>query len=308
MLSPGESSEILVQAVLEQSRRLGLVPVYRVGTVFADTSVNGRAMVTLDNDTVPTPCFNYAGAMGAGQRALVMFIKPHGAYVIGRVAIDVLPNRQIFTDTVTPGTWTKPLGMIYADVEVQAGGGGGGGANITIASQWSFGDGGGGGEYCRARLLSSQMADTVTVTVGAGGTVSAGGVGNTGGTSSFGALVTAIGGGGGSTRPATTTLNYSSNTQTRVGGTGGVGGDVSVAGSPGSYGLAIGSPATAIRAGDGGSAFLGGGTVESLGTDGKTGDNYGGGGSGAANAASQGTARSGGAGGPGIVIVTSYFS
>lgn len=311
MLTQADAANVTIVALLDNARRLGLLPVYRTGTVFADATAPGRAMVTLDNDIAPTPCFNYAGLMGAGQRALVLFVEPHGAYVIGAFSAAAQPDVQtIDTTGVDPltNTWTKPTGMVYATVEVQAGGGGGGGAAITAAGQWAFGDGGGGGEYAKGTFLASQLGATELATVGTGGTAVAATAGGTGGTSSFGALMTAIGGGGGAIRGAGNTLNFSSNTQARIGGTGGIGGDLHIPGSPGSYGFAINSNATGVRAGDGGSSFLAGGQIENLNAAGHPGQLYGGGGGGVANSTAQGTARAGGIGGQGIVIVTSYFA
>jgi hypothetical protein len=311
-MTSSEEISIGVEELLAQAKRLGLVPSYRIGTVLA-TSSRANVMVTLDNDTVPSRCYNFAGPLFTGQRVLTMSVKPHGVYVISRgSAGSPVPLVQTFIQ-VTGGVWTPPAGLTYATVEVQAAGGGGAGAAITAAAQWSFGDGGGGGEYARGNFSAAELGTAdIAVVVGSGG---AGGVGaaggSTGGTSSFaapGGTMTAIGGGGGSSRTASGTLNFSADTQTRVGGTGGTGGTMRIAGNPGGMGIAITTPPTGVRAGDGGSSFLGGATLESLNANGKTGASYGGGGSGAANSASQVAARNGGTGAQGIVVVTSYFN
>jgi hypothetical protein len=98
-------------------------------------------------------------------------------------------------------TWTKPSGLKYITVEVQAGGGGGGGA--TTSSDFS-GSGGGAGGYSRKLIVTASLGATEAITVGAGGisgnTGSSPTAGTAGGPSSFGAHATANGGAGGLTR------------------------------------------------------------------------------------------------------------
>lgn len=306
MLTGSDQASVTIGALLDNARRLGLLPVYRTGSVFADATADGRAMVTLDNDTQPVPAFNYGGTLATAQRVITISIPPHGLYIVGAVNVSGLPLVQQFTVTGT-ARFTKPAGLIYALIEVQAAGGAGGGANATGISQWSFGDGGGGGEYARGIFLPNQISDSgETVTVGQGGIAGSGG-GASGTNSSFGSLITCVAGGGGSVRTATGTLNYSANTQTRSGGGGGTGGTFRVAGSPGGMGIGITSTAQGVRGGDGGQSFMAGGRVENLNGAGNVGRSYGGGGSGAANSASQ-AAVNGGSGADGIVIVTSYFA
>ena len=97
------------------------------------------------------------------------------------------------------GTWTKPTD-ISADyiVTVEAwGAGGGGGCDRGNTS--STGGGGGGGGYTILRFRLGDLPATVAVGVGAGGSGGgAGGSGGAGSNSTFGALVTAYGGAGGS--------------------------------------------------------------------------------------------------------------
>lgn len=306
MLTGSDQASVTVGALLDNAKRLGLLPAYKTGTIFADATTDGRAMVTLDNDTAPVPAFNYAGPLASGHRVITIAIPPHGLYIIGAIAPSALPVVETFAVTGT-ATYTKPSGLIYVDVEVQAGGGAGGGATATGVGQWSTSDGGGGGEYARGIFLAGSLGATETVTIGQGGIAASGASGTAGGGSSFGSLITTIAGGGGTTRAATNTANFTSNTQTRSGGAGGTGGTYRVAGSPGGMGIGIGSATTGVRAGDGGQSFLAGGRVESLNIVGGAGRLYGGGGAGAATSASQ-SAVAGGAGGDGIVIVTSYFA
>lgn len=206
------------------------------------------------------------------------------------------------------GTWTKPTGATWVCIEIQGAGGPGGGASATGASQWSVGDGGGGGEYARVWVPASSLTDTVAVTVGVGGTGVTTGAGLAGGTTSFGAYLTAIGGGPGSQRAASGTLNFSSASLQRIGGTGGGGtltADLRIPGSAGGSGIALGfTGATTVRGGDGGASFWGAAQPAPDGhQNGVNGMAYGGGGTGAGNSASQ-SARTSGNGANGRVVIT----
>lgn len=213
-----------------------------------------------------------------------------------------VPKVDVFTAS---GTWTKPAGAHKIMVELVGGGGAGGGSTATSTGQYGFGDGGGGGEYARGWLDPGSVTGTVAVTVGAGGTGTSA-AGNTGGTSSFGAYMTAIGGGGGSTRPNNASApQWSQNRGVRTGGSGGTGGSnaVRVFGGCGGAGFSI--SVTAFTGGDGGASALGGGTPYNA-PGGDAGRIYGGGGTGAGIGAST-AARNGGAGAAGLVVVTTYF-
>lgn len=101
-------------------------------------------------------------------------------------------NAQFFTAN---GTWVKPSGL-NGDEQILVmawGGGAGGGANNTTAR------GGGGGACVMGQFVSSQLSDTVSVTVGlgsAGRTTGAAAytVGSAGGNTTFGTYLTAYGG------------------------------------------------------------------------------------------------------------------
>jgi hypothetical protein len=104
------------------------------------------------------------------------------------------PRAEVFT---TSGTFTVPAGVTACKVTVVGGGGGGGNAynNSTVAP------GGSGGGTAIKWITGLTAGDTVSVTIGAGGT---GGTaypstspGTTGGTSSFGTYCSATGGAGG---------------------------------------------------------------------------------------------------------------
>lgn len=110
-------------------------------------------------------------------------------------------NVQEFTSS---GTWTKPSGAAFVLVEIWgAGGGGSSGRRGANPSDKNGGCGGGGGSYNYRLFKASDLASTVAVTIGAGGTGGAavtvndtnGNNGTNGGTSSFGTIMYAYGGG-----------------------------------------------------------------------------------------------------------------
>ncbi len=207
-----------------------------------------------------------------------------------------LPVVRTYLNAGSPAVWSKPAGLKYVVVEVQAAGGGSGGT--TSAGQSTAGGGGGG--YSRKLIAVATLGATETVTTGAGGTAGAatGGTGGTGGSSSFGAHATATGGGGG--------------TEAATGGDGGIGssGDTNIKGQAGADPST--APGTKIAGGLGGSAVLGGGGSPAIGAaastngSGNTGGVYGGGGGGSYSGSGSDTA--GAVGGAGIVIVTEYYS
>ena len=103
---------------------------------------------------------------------------------------------QTFTGS---GTWNKPASGTLALIRCWGGGasGGKGGSNSPAG-------GGGGGGFREILVELSTLPDPVTVTIGAGGTgqTTADTVGNPGGTTTFGAVLSAFGGGAGGTNNA----------------------------------------------------------------------------------------------------------
>ncbi len=183
----------------------------------------------------------------------------------------ITPIVRTYLNAGSPATWTKPDGLQYVTVEVQAGGASGGnGTNNT-----NSGGGGGAGGYSRKTIANATLGTTETVTTGAAG-----------GVSSFGAHATATAGSAGSgTTP----------------GAGGIGssGDINLGGGGGSGGT---TTAGSGGGGSGGTSQLGGGG-QGGGGNGGVGLVYGGGGGG--GGATGGS--TGGAGAAGIVIVTEYY-
>lgn len=196
------------------------------------------------------------------------------------------PIVRTYLNAGSPATWTKPSGLKYVIVEVQAGGGGSNGT--TTADEVT--SGGASGGYCKKLIAAASLGATETVTIGAGGAAGAGGggAGGTGGTSSFGSHCSAVGGGGGGTA---------------------TGGDININGFNGGAGDNSGT--TRITGAGANSLFGIGGysklrantTGNTTGTDGQ---GYGSG-AGGANC-DDGADTAGGAGAAGIVIVTEYYS
>ena len=211
-------------------------------------------------------------------------------------------DRQIFTAS---GTWTRPANAILVRVQVQGGGGGSGGCGATGASQAACAPGAGGGEYAEGWFTPATTGASQAVTVGTGGAGATAGAntGGDGGTSSFGTLITALGGSGSGGASATTLASVGASN----GGSGGTGGDFRIAGGDGGNGQVISG--TPLKYNNGGSAFLANMRratgVAATSTSGFSGYPYGGGASGASLGASQ-AAIAGANGAAGIVIVTTF--
>lgn len=192
-----------------------------------------------------------------------------------------LLNMQIFTSS---GTYTPSLGTGSVLVEVQGAGGAGSGVPATSGSQTAIGSGGGSGAYAMKRLFSGFAG--VTVTVGAGGSSPVSGTGNNGGASSFGGLVSALGGAGGVFGISSASTYVAA---PGAGGASGISGDLNLPGTPGGFGLTANSV----------------GVVPAQALSPRFGAGAGAGGQGASSAFGE-AAKAGTAGNNGIVIVWEY--
>ena len=123
-------------------------------------------------------------------------------YAAGIVAASA--TRVEVTNFLSAGnhTWTKPAGCLAVDVRAWGGGGGGGAGGR--GANYSGGGGGSGGSYVHRCIPAVGLGETEAVVVGAGGLSIAGrsndgvgDVGNDGGNTTFGSIVTALGGDGG---------------------------------------------------------------------------------------------------------------
>lgn len=190
-----------------------------------------------------------------------------------------LGQRQVFTSS---GSFTAPFAGWYF-VRAIGGGGAGGGSTGT-----RNGGGGGSGEYAEGwhYLTAGQV---VTVTIGAGGTGNVSADGNGGGTTSFGALMTAIGGFAGVSSAGPLFSGGK-------GGLGGTGGQMRVTGGDGQSGSNVAGGTT--PGGNGGAGFFGGGGLSATVAANAAGAAYGSGGGG-----TFGSSIAGGAGAAGMLSV-----
>jgi hypothetical protein len=135
-----------------------------------------------------------------------------------------LQSVQVFTAS---GTWTKPAGITKVRVRLVGGGGGSAGCDSTGA-----GGSGAAGGYSE-EFIDVSGTSSESVTIGAAGAAGSSGnnAGGAGGTTSFGAFLSATGGGGGVVESAS------------EGASGGVGtgGDINLTGGGGGCGTADGS-------------------------------------------------------------------
>ncbi|WP_413534603.1 hypothetical protein [Rahnella inusitata] len=239
-------------------------------------------------------CGNSGGALPVAAATQSNHAMPLGQ-ATGR-----LLNVQYFTSN---GTYTPTAGTTSVVVELIGGGGAGGGIPLA-AGAGTAGGGGGGGGYGRKRITSGFSG--VTVTIGSGGTGVINNTGGSGTTSSFGSLITALGGTGGGAGSTTTSTAIPVGAQgvgglttladvTRKGGgggtglisstfaQGGVGGDTMLAPQTQSSSTII----TSVIAGNPAAANSGAGGASAVGLN-------------------SGTTASGGNGGSGICIVWEY--
>lgn len=240
----------------------------------------------------------------------------NNSVLVGNVPIDTNSTQTYVTTTQTftsSTSWTVPTGVTSAKIECWGAGGGG---------QGGSGGGGGGGEYARSNTVAVTPGESLTVTIGAGGSGGPGGAGgpgsNGGDTSvkrSSTTLVIAHGGKGsnsattaggtGSTAP----VHYNgggSHANTTGTSTGGAGGGSSAgtgaAGNTGASNSGTTGGAGASAPSGGGAGGRGGNGTGSSGTAGTAGSvPGGGGGTGGAGSSSN---SAGGAGGKGQVKVT----
>lgn len=97
--------------------------------------------------------------------------------VTGVASEPAITHRQVFTAS---GTFTVPSGVYTIYATLVGGGGGGGGGDNNATTGGGGGGGGSGGIYCRVPYLVTP-GDTLTVTIGTGGTAGTGGASATGG-------------------------------------------------------------------------------------------------------------------------------
>lgn len=138
----------------------------------------------------------WAGATYANRASAPFTVTAAGALTASSVSITGLTNYQTFTSGTSD--WTKPTNAEFVYVVCIGAGGGGGSGSGAAAAARNGGSGGGGGAIATRLFNADDLAATVSVTIGAGGTGgAAGNSGTAGGNSSFGTHLVAYGGGAG---------------------------------------------------------------------------------------------------------------
>ena len=161
------------------------------------------------NDITGTGNINITGNINAGIITGTSFAG-NGAAITGISTLNIInyvPGQAgggygvDYQEFTSSGTWTKPPGATFVYVEVIGGGGGGASGTRNAVGQNACGGRGGGGAGNVTRTIPAVLiGNTVTVTVGAGGTGGAaqtadstlGNPGTGGGTSSFGTFVFSV--------------------------------------------------------------------------------------------------------------------
>jgi len=203
------------------------------------------------------------------------------------------------TVITTSQIWTKPPGLKFLDVTCIGGGGGVGAAPLTAAAQGSACSGGGGGGTSSQLYKASDLAATVSITIGPGGA-----------TTPAAGSATLFGGqnGGGGAAGIVLVAGTQAATNGGVGGSAS-GGEVNIPGASGGLAWRLIIAAYSVG-GDGGNSVL---TTPLKGILSATlaasgaGTFPGGGARGGANAASQAAAVAGALGGAGAVILIEYY-
>lgn len=205
-------------------------------------------------------------------------------------------------------TWTKPANAKSVHViTIGAGGGGGSGTTSAGGASCSGGAGGAGGSVKEKTYRASDLASSLAITVGAAGTggasvgpaASAGNPGVLGGDSSFGTILIAYGGGGGS--GGVTSAN-------RAGGSGGGTAGAGITGSTGAIDGGLPNTGTGVGISGGGAGVP---AVNSIGQPAEHGGASGGSSVGGAVGRLGGTSIFGGAaggGGGGTNTTTTAFA
>jgi hypothetical protein len=280
-----------------------------VFTVYRFNTFNVANAVQKTGDVLAGPLQLFGGdtiatAPGAGDSSAKI---PTTAWV-GANTHGRLIGVQVFTAN---GTYTPTAGTTSIIVEAVGGGAGGGGCPATGSGQASAATSGTSGQYAKARFTAGFSGVTVTIgAAGAAGPAASGasGGGGGGGNTSFGSLLTVLGGIAGSggiastyaapqfgppavvSTPATITGGMLLNQTFRKSGSGII---------------VLGSATQQVAGGSGGDSPFGQGGPGGSGAAGVAATGYGAGGGGCSQYAGQ-AGSTGGAGSPGIMIIYEY--
>ena len=283
-ISTATTTDIVASPAASTSRAVQFVNIW-------NDSATDANKVTIQHTDGTTTVDLYAVSLPA--QSGIVYVEGEGWTVTGNSRPT---NIQVFAAS---GTWNKPTSFTPAVVMARvwgAGGGGGGGSSLATATVTKGGGGGGAGCLVEYFFRASDLGNTESVTIGAGGAAgtgatagSAGGDGGVGGNTTFGSLLTGYGGGGGRGGQISALA---------TGGGGGGGGHSAGVSATGAVGGSGGQPAV------NGPGF----SIQGLNGVAGTGSNYfghygGGGGGGSNNAASAnsggGSLYGGGGGGSG---------
>lgn len=203
-----------------------------------------------------------------------------------------LPITSINVQTITSSETYTPSSNFVAFAIVEVIGGGASGRAATGVTG-TIGGGGGAGGYAKGIVYAGQLYPNVSVTIGAGGTANSGS-GAAGGTTSFGNIMSATGGGVGTTYTNTAAIGIAPGGSPGVGSNGSI---VNLNGGNGETGYFVSTSKCAGGYGGGGLYGRGGGDPLNLDATANTG----GGGAGAVSTGN------GGNGAAGIVIITEFI-
>jgi hypothetical protein len=317
-LSPPAGLAVNYTVTLPSSpTQTNIVSMNTSGTMSANVNVDGTTLA-FSGTTLSVA----NGGIGTTQIA-------NGAVTAAKLATGALEYNS--SQITSSGTFVVPAGVTTLDVLASGGGGGGGGGGTAHTGGGPSGGGGGGaqGSVPVFTRVAVTPGETLTITIGAGGTAGAagspgfgnnGGAGGGGGTTIIvnGALDTILSvGGGAGGNPGLSAGGSSSGQASGFEGNGfvsgaGAGGGSASAGSDGVvsfYNIAgFGGSSISAGGGGGGGAGYGNGGSGSAGTGGGGGGSgssgiYGGGGGGGGGSdTTRTTAYAGGAGGGGIII------
>lgn len=272
------------------------IPSFPLSPANGGTGVANTGTFTVGGNVAFSGAFTFAGTL-TGNTAVTFPLSGTLATTTSNVGTSVT---QVFSAT---GTYTPTAGMVYCKVTVTGAGGGGGSAVGGGAATSAAGAGGGAGESREGIFDAATIGASQAVTIGAGGIAGTGGLaGSAGGNTTFGALVTAIGGGGGSFGNSVSGNGLSS--IGGGGGAGGSGGTVVYKGNAGLNGVAAGTSSSS--AGGGGAGSIYGGAIQGVttGNNGNAAISPGGGGSGGAAST---VSKNGGIGADGYVTVVEFI-
>ena len=130
---------------------------------YIDTSGGANASETVRGIVEEATDAEVTAGTATGATGAKLFVTP--AKLATRLTATALnPVVRTYLNAGSPATWTKPTGLKYVIVEVQAGGGAGAAGTAGYS-----GGGGGGGGYSRKLIAVATLGATETVTTGAAG-------------------------------------------------------------------------------------------------------------------------------------------